>query len=191
MKAGNENRKVKYTKMVIRESLFELLETNPINQITVKSLCETADINRGTFYSHYADIYDLIEQLEGELIDKMTSAIQFESIGKQDQLQMFTDLCSHIKSNIDDYKIILLNPESSRCMDQILAETYKHHASTLMSINPLLSQNMIDYSFAFLSSGGNKVILKWIENDFEESPEEMAKLINAYTIFGIESIWAE
>jgi hypothetical protein len=33
--------------------------------------------------------------------------------------------------------------------------------------------------------------LKWIENDFEESPEEMAKLINAYTIFGIESNWAE
>ena len=191
MKAASENRKVRYTKMVIRESLFELLESRPLNQITVKSLCELADINRGTFYSHYADIYDLVEQLEGELIENMTSAIQFESIGKQDQLQMFTDLCSHIKTNIGDYKIILLNPESSRCMDKILAETYHHHASTLMSKNPQLSQNMIDYSFAFLSSGGNKVILKWIENDFEESPEEMAKLINAYSIFGIESSWAE
>ena len=185
---ANEHRKVKYTKMVIRESLFELLETMPLKQITVKSLCELADINRGTFYSHYADIYDLVEQLEEELIEKMTSAIQFESIGKQDQLQMFTDLFSHIKSNIGDYRIILLNPESSRCMDKILVETYKYHASALMSKDPQLSQNLIDYSFAFLSSGGNKVILKWIENDFEESSEEMARLIYAFTNAGIASL---
>jgi len=184
MKAANENRKVKYTKMVIRESLFELLETRPLNQITVKSLCELADINRGTFYSHYADIYDLVESLEDELIEKMMSDFRYESIGESNQKQMFTELCSHIKTNTEDYRILLLNPESSRCMDRILAETYKHHASTLLNKNPQLSLNMVDYSFAFLSSGGNKVILKWIENNFEEPPEEMARLINAFTDFG-------
>ena len=64
MKGSTENRKVKYTKMVIRESLFELLEIKKLKQITVKSLCELADINRGTFYSHYSDINDLVETLE-------------------------------------------------------------------------------------------------------------------------------
>jgi AcrR family transcriptional regulator len=187
MKAATEHRKVKYTKMVIRESFFELLETKSLTQITVKELCELADINRGTFYTHYTDIYDLVDKLEGELIEKMTSVIQFESIGKQDQLQMFTDVFTHVKTNIGDYKILLLNPESSRCLDAILAEAYKHHTSALMSINPPVSQNMIDYTFALLSSGSTKVILKWIENDLEESPEEMAKLINAFTNFGIAS----
>ena len=64
MKAGKENRKVKYTKMVIRESLFKLLKTKQLNQITVKELCRLADINRGTFYSHYTDLFDLVEKLE-------------------------------------------------------------------------------------------------------------------------------
>ena len=184
MKEVHEHRKVKYTKMVIRESLFELLETKPLNQITVKSLCERADINRGTFYSHYADIYDLVEQLEGELIEKMSRLIQYESIGKNNQLMMFTDVFSHIKTNIGDYKIILLNPESSRCLDAILAEVYEHHASIITSRNPPISRNMIEYSFALLSSGSTKAIMKWIENEFEESPEEMARLINAYTNYG-------
>ena len=52
--------------MVIRESLFTLLRERPLKAITVKGLCELADINRGTFYSHYADLYDLVEQLEEE-----------------------------------------------------------------------------------------------------------------------------
>jgi AcrR family transcriptional regulator len=187
MNAGDEHRKVKYTKMVIREALFELLETKPLKQITVKSLCELADINRGTFYSHYKDIYDLVEILERDLIEKMGSVIKYESIGKQDQLQMFTEVFTHIKTNVDDYKIILLNPESSHCLDEILTEVYKHHTSALISINPPIPQNMIDYTFALLSSGSTKVILKWIENDFEESPEEMARLINAFTNYGIAS----
>ena len=191
MNPSNEHRKVKYTKMVIRESLFELLETKPLKQITVKSLCERADINRGTFYSHYTDIYDLVEKLEEEIIEIMTAVIKFESIGKKDQLQMFTEVFSHIETNIVDYKIILLNPDSSRCLDAILAEIYEHHASALVNVNPPISQNMIDYSFALLSSGCTKVILKWIENDFEESPEEMALLINAFTNYGFASLFGD
>ncbi len=185
MKEQPEHRKVKYTKMVIRESLFELLEAKPLKQITVKSLCELADINRGTFYSHYTDIYDLVEQLEGELIENMTRVINFESIGEQDQLQMFTDVFTHLQTNIDDYKIVLLNPSSSRCLDVILAEVYRHHVSAFMSKDPTIPQTRIDYTFALLSSGSTQVIMKWIDNNFEESPEEMAALINTFVNCGI------
>ena len=191
MTAPNEHRKVRYTKMVIRESFFELLETKPLKQITVKELCELADINRGTFYSHYTDIYDLVEKLEDELIDKVNSEIEFNRIGKKDQLQMFTAVFTHVQKNISDYKIILLNPDSSRCLDTILAETYKYHTSVLISKHPPISQNMIDYTFALLSSGSTKVILNWIENNFEESAEEMAKLIHAYTDFAFSSLFGD
>ena len=189
MMDGKENRKIKYTKMVIRESLFELLALKQLKQITVKELCELADINRGTFYSHYTDIYDLVEKLEDELIENIGSVFKFESIGKKDQLQMFTEVFSHIKTNIVEYKIILLNPGSSSCLDTILEEAYKHHASALISKNQPISQNMIDYTFALLSSGGTQVILKWIENDFEESPKDMARLINAFTNYGFTSLF--
>lgn len=47
------DRRVRYTKKVIKESLLELLKTTPFEQITVKALCQKAEINRATFYTHY------------------------------------------------------------------------------------------------------------------------------------------
>ena len=188
MKAGKENRKIKYTKMVIRESLFELLKTKQLNQITVKELCKLADINRGTFYSHYTDLFDLVEKLEEELIKGMKAVMKFENIGQDNQLEMFVEIFSHIKNNVEDYQILLLNPNSSRILDEITAEAYEHHLLALKDNKVPISKNMTDYSFALVSSGSARVIMKWIENDYEESPEEMARLINHFTNTGFSSL---
>ena len=188
MQAGKEHRKVKYTKMVIRESLFELLKTKQLNQITVKELCKLADINRGTFYSHYTDLFDLVQKLEEALIQDMNAVIKFENIGQENQLEMFVDIFSHIKNNAEDYQILLLNPHSSRILDEITAEAYEHHLLALKDNRVPFSKNMVDYSFALVSSGSARVIMKWIENDFAESPEEMASLINHFTNTGFSSL---
>ena len=65
-KAGEANRSVRSTKRRLRECLLELLADKPINEISVKELTERADMNRGTFYFHYQDIYDLLRQTEDE-----------------------------------------------------------------------------------------------------------------------------
>jgi AcrR family transcriptional regulator len=188
MQAEKENRKVKYTKMVIRESLFELLKTKQLNQITVKELCKLADINRGTFYSHYTDLFDLVQKLEEALIKDMKAVIKFENIGQDNQLEMFVEIFSHIRNNVEDYQILLLNPNSSRILDELIAEAYEHHLLALEDIKVPISKNMVDYSFALVSSGSARVIMKWIENDFAEPPEEMARLINHFTNTGFSSL---
>ena len=59
-----ENRKIRYSKKVIRDSLMELMESKPILSVSIKDICELADISRSTFYSHYKDQYDLLRQVE-------------------------------------------------------------------------------------------------------------------------------
>ena len=49
MKAEKEDRRVRLTKQAIRESLIELMQEYPIAKISVKMICDTADINRSTF----------------------------------------------------------------------------------------------------------------------------------------------
>ena len=49
--------RVRYTRRVIKESFLALLHEKPINKITVKEVCEAAEINRATFYSHYTNKY--------------------------------------------------------------------------------------------------------------------------------------
>lgn len=73
--------RVRYTKMRIKEAFLEKLREKPVNKITVKELCDMAEINRATFYSHYSDPFDLLEQLEKEELEKMEVMLD-ESVEK-------------------------------------------------------------------------------------------------------------
>ena len=64
-----DDRRAAYSKKMIRESLYELMKTKPLNKITVKEICETADVNRSTFYAYYMDIYDLHQKITKEFFD--------------------------------------------------------------------------------------------------------------------------
>ena len=65
------DRRIKYTKKVIKESFFQLLEEKDITKVTVSELCEKADINRATFYRYYIDIFDLLEKIKEEFVKEI------------------------------------------------------------------------------------------------------------------------
>ncbi len=174
-----ENRKIKYTKMVIRESFFTLLKNKSIPQISVKSICDLADINRGTFYTHYSDIYDLVEKLEDEMLDKIKNIVNMDDI-IVNQSKIYHSIFINIKENIEDYKIILLNPGSIRRLDKLLDNIYEHHISALTKSGKF-SSHMLDYTYSFVAQGCIQVIYKWIENGMNESPDEMAELLENMT----------
>lgn len=60
--------RIEKTRNSIINTFLELRSKKELGKITVKELCEKAQINKSTFYSHYHDIYDLSEQLEDELV---------------------------------------------------------------------------------------------------------------------------
>ncbi|MBR0366644.1 MAG: TetR/AcrR family transcriptional regulator [Clostridia bacterium] len=68
------DRRNKKTEAAFTSALFHFLEKKELNKITVKELCEYADMNRGTFYLHYLDIYDLMEKTERNMIDAIFTA---------------------------------------------------------------------------------------------------------------------
>lgn len=61
----------------IKNAFIELRSKKPLYKITVKELCEIALISKPTFYLHYADIYDLSEQMEHEIINSIISSTNF------------------------------------------------------------------------------------------------------------------
>ena len=52
--------RVRYTLNVLKKSFLSLLEEKPVNKISVKEVCEHAELNRATFYTHFNDCYDLL-----------------------------------------------------------------------------------------------------------------------------------
>ena len=70
------DRRIRKTKAQLRQGLAKLLKEKSIKEITVKELVEEVDINRSTFYLHYTDIYDLLEQTENDLKNEILEIIQ-------------------------------------------------------------------------------------------------------------------
>ncbi len=64
------DRRIKRTRYLLVHALTSLMLKKSIKDITVKELCESVDINRGTFYLHYKDIYDMLEQTEQGLLEQ-------------------------------------------------------------------------------------------------------------------------
>jgi AcrR family transcriptional regulator len=69
--------RVKKTLREIRSAIMELAKTKPLEQITVKELCEQALINKATFYAHYDNINALIEEIEDEFVKNLTGEIEY------------------------------------------------------------------------------------------------------------------
>lgn len=95
MKSAKENRKITYTKMVLHESFDKLVAQYGVKGVTVKSLCEEADINRSTFYSHYEDLYSFEKEIEIEAAKKLMdvmNAYPYDENFEEKVLQSFLSL---------------------------------------------------------------------------------------------------
>lgn len=74
---GKSDARVRYTQRVIKESFLMLLRNKPVNKITVKEVCELAELNRATFYAHYSDCFALKESIEQELLDAFGQSLLY------------------------------------------------------------------------------------------------------------------
>ena len=82
------NRRVQFTRNALRGALLELLRHKPVKSITVTDLCACADINRSTFYLHYKDVYDLLGEMENDLLVQMQRAFHPENNSPHAMLPM-------------------------------------------------------------------------------------------------------
>ncbi len=79
--AHKPDRRVARTKKAIKNAFAELMSEKEISEITVKDIAETADVNRKTFYNYYNSVYDIVNEIENELVlafDNVLSNIDFK-----------------------------------------------------------------------------------------------------------------
>ena len=68
--------RIEKTERGIKNAFIELRSRKPLEKITVKELCESARINKSTFYAHYKDMYDLSDAMEEEVVQSIANSIQ-------------------------------------------------------------------------------------------------------------------
>lgn len=105
MKAQNLNNSSRKTRRLIKKIFAEMLsEKKELGKISVSELCKRAEISRGTFYSHYDDIYGVAEEYENELIDAFFDNVRL--LNSQNILQFIDSIFEYIRQNHENYRLL-------------------------------------------------------------------------------------
>ena len=105
------------TRKALYNAFEELMKSKPFEQIKVSDICYEALINRSTFYDHYADKYDLLEEYINSLKDSLTEEItkenNIEKNTKEYYIEIIKLLLLHIQKKRDTYIAIMINNRNS------------------------------------------------------------------------------
>lgn len=187
----NKDKRVIRTKALLIRSLSALMKQKNIKDITVKELCEYADINRGTFYLHYKDIYDMLDSIEQELSEKFLQIFQkYNSETNEDfPYPLFLEIFKLVDDNAELFRV-LIGPNGDISFIMKIFKLYNIHClqSEFNKLSPQFSINQVYYS-NFILYGCVGLIEQWLSRDTKESPEKMAELITKLVSTGVLSLF--
>lgn len=178
MTAKKENRKVRYTKMVLQDSLIELMKEKPISKITIKALCEKADINRSTFYAHYTDQFDLLRTIEDETISwlkEVAKSLIIET--KQDEIMpILVSVMQYIADNSKHLQVLMSEQGDINFQKQLFMIIYEICGLNFTE-NSKNEPNNKELYFIFVVNGSVGVIRQWLKSGLSYSASEVASVI--------------
>lgn len=178
MAEARQDRRVRYTIMVIRESFIKILKDKPISRITIKEICDGADVNRATFYAHYTDPYDLLHQIENDLIDGINQYLNRYDIKNtlETPVEMLEKILDYIKENAELVDILLNSNEDIQFKQKII-KVFGDQQVLPATVSRSLSKEDADYVFLYFAYGSIGVIQQWLKNGMSKPTKELAELM--------------
>ncbi|MBE6829351.1 MAG: hypothetical protein E7519_03990 [Ruminococcaceae bacterium] len=158
----------------IEECLVSMLKTQDISLITVRSICQAANINRSTFYSHYQDIYDLLDKLE----KKMNACLigQYDTVERNGSFFMtaefFVPFLNFIKCNQSFYRATL-NKRKSFPIETGFEPLWNTIVKPYSLHNGITEEEEMMYYFVFYQAGVTMCLKRWVDQGCQVPVEQI------------------
>ena len=182
------DRRVRKTRMQLRTGLTQLMHEKAVKDITVRELAQLVDINRCTFYLHYRDIYDMVEQVEQEVateFENMVNAHPPEEL-EEKPINLLIDLFSFFHANADLCSALLGGNGDMSFVNRLIA-LLRERVLEFWHLEQRKDPDQYDYYFSFLASGFMGVIREWYANDMAEPIPQMASMAEQLILYGLRS----
>ena len=176
-KPGEENRSVRNTKKKLRGGLLSLMERKPINEISVKELTDLVDVNRGTFYFHYTDIYDMLKKIQEEFFQHFSEILQ-DTVPRGEAAYTYLKTIFSVLDENREFCKIMLGPNGDmqfvERIKKLVSDTCSH---IWYEAAPGADSAKFEMYNAFIINGCIGLFQKWLEDaEAGGSPEEVSQL---------------
>lgn len=171
-----ENQRIRVTKKILKESLTGLLYNKSIHKISVREICDDSQINRTTFYKYYGSQFDLLGDMENDVLTQIDQYLSTDNDSTDNTLEQLTKITTFVNNNLDLCKVLFNNN-----IDPEFPEKLLNLPLIKQKIIQLMGENNADetaYIFTFIVNGGFNIIKMWMNKENRESPEEMASFLN-------------
>ena len=176
------------TAIKMDEALITLLEKKDFEYITIKEICDTAGVNRSTFYLHYENTYDLLKETTRYIIDKHLAyyeidqkhiSLQFETC-KREELLFITDehLVPYLKFIKDNQRLfkVSIKQFNSFNMNEVYGRMFEH------IFNPILERFHVPekeraYVMKFYLTGVFAIVMEWLDKNCSDDIKTVTRVI--------------
>ncbi len=172
-----DNQRVRLSKQLLRQSLIELLDEKSIHKVSVREICDRAQVNRSTFYKYYGSQYDLLKEMESEILQHIDEQLSKDPVAGVGDLSQITKIVVFVGENAPLCRALINHNVDPKFPDALISMSYlrdwidAHFASQY-------SKAEMEYIYGLVVNGGFTVIKLWINKDDREPPEFIAALLS-------------
>ena len=176
------------TAIKMDEALITLLEKKDFEYISIKEICDTAGVNRSTFYLHYEKTSDLLKETTRYIIDKHLAyyeidktriSLQFETC-KREELVFITDeyLVPYLKFIKDNQRLfkVSIKQFNSFNMNEVYNKMFDHIFSPILE-HFHVSEKERAYVMKFYLTGVFAIVMEWLDNNCSDNMETVTRVI--------------
>ena len=178
MSENKESRRVKMTKILLKDSLISLMKEKSIHSISIKDICDGADINRSTFYRHYNTQYELYDDIIQDIMDEMLDV--FYTVNKEGySTSLFlTRLLEYIEGKRELFLIVLSDKGNIGVGEAYIRMTAKFLDSETVG-------ETASYIINFISAGMTSFLWTWLNKENRRPAAEVAALMSSIIRHGL------
>lgn len=174
-----ENQRIRLSKQLLKNALITILKEKNITKISVRELCDTADINRTTFYKYYGSQYDVLSDIENDFFFQIENTISIKNneIEKDFEATALIHLLTYVSQNIDLCKVLINSNVNKDFSERLFSyPAIKYSIYNVLSKSSL-SDTEKDYVYEFILNGVLSIFISWINKNERESIPQMAEFI--------------
>ena len=180
MQEETQDRRIKRTKMLLQNALVDLMLEKAVGKISVKELTQKADVNRSTFYLHYLDIYDMLEQMENEFVETIQGFFHdfFTPLPTSMPLTLFVNISEWLEQDKEYYVKLLRGSASGYIFEELESRSRDEFLTLLYLI--FLDEESLDLRTRvnFTVSGTVGVLRMWVMEGGNISLVELSETID-------------